>query len=40
MGFVQHAYSARAHASYVLCSTTRKSTFRSSIIVYEMYRLH
>ena len=34
-----HAGNARAHASHMLCSTTRKSTKRSCIIVYEMYRL-
>ena len=34
-----HAGNARAHASYILCSTTRKSTRRSCVIVYEMYCL-
>ena len=34
-----HADNARTHASYMLCSTTRKSTRRSCIIVYEIYRL-
>ena len=35
-----HADNARAHASYILCPTTRKCTQRSCIvIVYETYRL-
>ena len=34
-----HAGNARAHASYILCSTTTKSTKRSCVIVYEMYCL-
>ena len=37
--YMYHAGNARAHASYMLCSTTRKSTKRSSVIVYEMYCL-
>ena len=31
-----HAGNARVHASYILCFTTRKSTSRSCVIVYEM----
>ena len=34
-----HADNARAHASYKLCSTTRKSSEHLCIVVYEMYRL-
>ena len=34
-----HAGNARAHASYILCSTKRKSTQRSCVIMYEMYCL-
>ena len=34
-----HADNARVHPSYMLCSTTRKTTKRSWIIVYEMYCL-
>ena len=34
-----HALNARGNASYMLCSTTRKGTQRSLIIVYEMYHL-
>ena len=33
------ADNSRAHASYMLCSTTRKSTERSCVIVSEMYCL-
>ena len=36
---LHHADNARAHASYMLCSTTRKSTERSCIIAYAMYCL-
>ena len=34
-----HANNDKTHASYMLCSTTRKSTKRSCVIVYEIYRL-
>ena len=34
-----HADNAKAHAPYILCSASRKSTYRSCRIVYEMYRL-
>jgi len=32
-----HTSNARMHASYMLCSTTRKRTQRSWVVLYEMY---
>ena len=37
--YADNARGPRAHASYTLCSTTIKSTLRSRLVAYEMYRL-